>query len=88
MYAGDTKHDLDHVGYRSYTGSPNLSPIDMSFYRHSVVTLVLDCFVSEISLVLYPKCPFCTFVLSSRIWRRSPRVRPMSSLVQWATSLG
>jgi len=27
-----------------------------SFYRHSVVTLALDCCISEISLVLYCKC--------------------------------
>jgi len=36
--------------------SLDMSPIDKpytSFYRHSVVTLALDFFVSEISLVLY-----------------------------------
>ena len=46
--------------------SPDLSPIDMpytSFYRHSVVTLALDCFVSETSLVLYRKCHFCPYPL-------------------------
>jgi len=46
-------------------GTPSdLSPIDRpytSFYRHSVVTLALDRFVSEISLVLYRKCHFCTY---------------------------
>jgi len=46
--------------------SPDLSPInrpDISFYRHFVVTLALDCFVSEISLVLYHKCHFYTYPL-------------------------
>jgi len=33
------------------------------FYRHSVVTLTVDRFVSEISLVLYRKCHFCTYTL-------------------------
>jgi len=45
---------------------PDLSPIDRpytSFYRHSVVTLALDCFVSEISLVLYRKWHFCRYPL-------------------------
>ena len=28
-------------------------------YKHSVVSLALDCFVSVISLVLYRKCHFC-----------------------------
>jgi len=32
-----------------------------TFYRHSAVTLALDNFVSEISLVLYRKCHFVTF---------------------------
>jgi len=51
------------VGQSSPYRSPDFSPIDRpyaSFYRHSV-TLALDCFVSEISLVLYPKCHFCTY---------------------------
>jgi len=67
--------------------SPDLSPIDRpytSFYRHFVVILVLDCFVSEIYWW------FCianaTFVhtpaLSSKIWKRFPKVRSMSSVVQ------
>jgi len=72
--------------------SPDLSPIDRqytSFYRHSVVTLALDYFVSEISLVLYCKCHFCTYRprLSPKIWRCSPRVRSMSSVMQWARLL-
>ena len=44
--------------------SPDLSPVDTpytGFYTHSVVTLALDRFVSEISLVLYRKCHFCTY---------------------------
>jgi len=46
--------------------SPDLSPIDRSyasFYRHSALTFILDCFVSEISLVLYYMCHFCTYRL-------------------------
>ena len=56
--------------------SPDLSPIDRpytSFCRHSVVSLALDCFVSEMSLLLYHKCHFVhTPPLSLKIWRCSP----------------
>ena len=67
--------------------SPDLSPVDRpyaSFYRHCVVTLALDCFVLEISLVLYHKYHFCTYSLrlSPKLWRCSPRVRSMSSITQ------
>jgi len=44
--------------------SPNLSTIDRPYtssYKQSVVSLALDCFVSEILLVLYRKCDFCTY---------------------------
>jgi len=33
----------------------------VSLYRHSVVTLRLDRFVLETSLVLYRNCHFCTY---------------------------
>jgi len=54
-----------------------MSPIGRpytSFYRHSVVALVLGSFVSEMSLVLYRKCHACTYEprLSSKIWRCFP----------------
>jgi len=62
------------------------SPIDRpytSFYRHSVVTLA--------SFHRY-RWFFIAFVhtphLLPKIWRRSPWVRSMSSVVQWARSLG
>ena len=60
--AGHKKTKKNKVQLRS----PDLSPIDrtyMSFYRHSVVRLAPDCFVSEISLVLYLKFHFCTYTL-------------------------
>ena len=74
MYAGNTKHDLDHLHLSvhtlttvtSHARSPDMSPIDgpyTSFYRQSVVTLALDGFISEISLVLYSKCNLCTYPL-------------------------
>jgi len=60
-----------------------------SFYRHTVVTLALDCLVWEISLVLYLICHFWTYPLSfTKIWRRFSRTRWMSSVVKWARSLG
>jgi len=36
------------------------------------------------------RCHFCTHThrLSHKIWRCSPKVRSMSSVVQWASSLG
>jgi len=51
---------------KSHSRSPDLSPIDRPYkssYRHwnSVVTLALDCFVSEISLFFYRKCHFSTY---------------------------
>jgi len=63
----------------------------VSYYRHSVVTLALDYFASEIwiSLVLYRKCHSCAYPLrlSRQIWRCSARTRYMSSAMQWARSL-
>ena len=46
--------------------SPDLSSIDRpytSFYRHCVISLALDYFVSEILQVLCSKCHFCTYTL-------------------------
>jgi len=42
--------------------------------------MAVDCFVSDISLVLYRKCHFCTYLprLSPKLWRPSPRVRSMT----------
>jgi len=51
---------------KGHARSADLSPISRpytSFCRHSVVTLALDCFVSEILLVLCWKCHFCTYLL-------------------------
>jgi len=62
------------IGIRQYT----------SFCRHSAVTLALECFVSEISLVLYRKCHFYTYCphLSPKIWTCCPTVRSMSSVAE------
>ena len=61
--------------------SSDLSSINRpytSFYTHYVVTLALDCFVSEISTVLYSKCPFVhTPRLSPKIWWCSPKARSL-----------
>jgi len=46
----------------------------MSFYRHSVVTLALDRFVSDISLVLYRKNTLHIRPrLSPKIWETLPQ---------------
>jgi len=75
-----------------HTRSPDLSisRLYTISYRYSVATLALDCFVLEISLVLYRKCHFCTYPLrlSPKVWRCSPRIRSMSSILQWARSMG
>jgi len=60
------KHLIPEKKAKVHPRSPDLSPIDRSyrsFYRHSLVTLALDCFVSVISLVLYRNCHFCTYPL-------------------------
>jgi len=51
---------------RGHARSPDLSPIDRpytSFYKHFVVTLALDCFISGILQILYQKYHFCTYPL-------------------------
>ena len=70
---------------QSLPRSLDLSSIDRpytSLYRHSVVTLALDRFVSEIAGFVL-KIPFCTYRLGfHQKWRCFPRVRSMSSVVQ------
>jgi len=60
-----------------------------SFCRRYVVTLALDCFISEIVLDLCRQCYFCTYPsrLSPQICRCSPRLRSVSSELHWARSL-
>jgi len=72
----------------------DLLPI-YSFYKYFVVSLAIDCFISVISLILYRKHHFCTYSIqycippiSPKIWKCFPRIRSMSSAVQWARSLG
>jgi len=52
----------------------------------------IDWFVSEISLVLYRKCHFCTYgytpPLSPKIWRCFCRVRSIGSVLHSAKCLG
>jgi len=65
-----------------HCSSPDLSPIDrpyVSFYRQSVITLALDCFVfrdiadyvSQVPLLRIPP------PLSPKMWRYSPRISVM-----------
>ena len=61
-------------------------PYTSCFYIDTVVSLALDCFVSEMSLILYRKCHFCTYPprLSPKISRCFPRVRLMSNyIIHW-----
>jgi len=51
----------------------------MSFYKHFAVSLALEWFCTKNAFVYTPR-------LSPKIWSCSPRVRSMSSVVQWARS--
>jgi len=69
-----------------HSRSPDLPPIDRphtSFYRHAIVTMVLDCFVSEISDIAGIAnatfaIPLC---LPPKILRCFPKVRSISSVI-------
>ena len=82
------KNSVPQKSRPNYTRSPDLSPINRpytNFYRHSVVTLALDCFISEISLVCIAKAtsartPWAPH-LSPKIWRYSPRVRSIYDMI-------
>jgi len=60
-----------------------------NFYTHSIVTLALDCFVSEMFTGFVSQIPLLYIPLVLRLSRRVsrcwPRVRSMSS--EWARSL-
>jgi len=73
--ASNIKHDIDHVSYRLRYVTFDLLTLGPywpvthrqaihNFLRHSVAHLSLDCFVSQILLVLYRKCHFGTYPLS------------------------
>jgi len=65
VHEEDDRYSQPSLSHKTkQTDTSGMSLIDRrytSFYRHSVVSLALDCFVSEISLVLYRKCHFCTY---------------------------
>ena len=72
---------------RSAPMSPDLSPIDRpftSFYRQSVVTLALDRFVSETSLVFFIPNSTFAYVPPHLLPKRCllPRVKSISSVLQ------